>query len=104
MKITLWGLILAVCVLTGCATGSHVVTGTARPITDAAGVKVYATMPDKAETIGVVNSNSGSNSRAVEELKNQAGRLGANGVVIGVSLGDVWNGYHYSGTAIYVPQ
>lgn len=73
--------------LGGCATSSQIVTGTARPAISYDAVKVYSTMPDGAEEIGLINAESaGKNQAAVDaalkELRVRAGKLGANGIVI----------------------
>lgn len=76
--------------LSGCATGSALVTGQTRPaIEDHLSVKVLTQMPVGAEEIAIVKASSdagwteqGSLDYAVEELKKQAAKLGANAVVI----------------------
>ena len=76
--------------LVGCATGSALVTGQTRPaIEDHLSVKVLTQMPVGAEEIAIVKASSdagwteqGSLDYAVEELKKQAAKLGANAVVI----------------------
>ena len=76
--------------LVGCATGSALVTGQARTaIEDYLSVKVLTQMPVGAEEIAIVKASSdagwteqGSLDYAVEELKKQAAKLGANAVVI----------------------
>lgn len=76
-------------VLVGCASGSALVTGKARPpIEDFTTVAILTEMPDGAEQIAIVkaSSDSGWNQQqsldyAVEELKKQAAKVGANAVV-----------------------
>jgi len=75
--------------LNACATGSVIVTGTVREPIDFNQVKLYASPPEEYETIGIVKASSdagwtqqGSQDYAVEELKKQAAKLGANGVVL----------------------
>jgi hypothetical protein len=101
--------ILALALLTSCATGSHVITGNVRPAIDPDGVKIYVTMPANAEVIGLVNSSNiwltkqvGMNS-VLEKLKSSAGKIGANGVVISEQSNNAWTGASVSGTAIFVP-
>ena len=113
--------------LVACASGSSIVTGTKRtPITPVQ-VKLYTEPPAKFEVIGIVNASSdagwteqGSVDYAVEELKNQAAKLGANGVLLGATgestttvIGGYGTGYIYSipvtaktvsGKAIYVSK
>lgn len=86
-----------------CASGSAIVTGTKRDSIDPAQVKLYLEGPASYEVIGIVNASSdagwteqGSIDYAVQELKNQAAKLGANGVLItatGESTSTVVGGY-----------
>jgi hypothetical protein len=73
----------------GCATGSAVVTGEARLPIDPSQVKLYLDPPPEYETIGLVESSSdvefssqAAMDRATNELKEQAAKIGANGVVL----------------------
>ena len=76
--------------LVGCASGSALVTGTVRPaIEDFTTVAILTEMPEGAEQIAIVkaSSDSGWNQQqsldyAVEELKKQAAKVGANAVVL----------------------
>lgn len=119
-------LLLAI-TLVACASGSSIVTGTKRTPLTPNQVKLYTEPPAKYEVIGIVNSSSdagwneqGSVDYAVEELKNQAAKLGANGVLLGATgettttvVGGYGSGYIYSipvtaktvtGKAIYVKK
>ena len=74
--------------LVGCVTGSHIVTGTVRPAILPEGVKIYGTMPANAEVIATVtasyeDSGQSATDMCIKELRKQAGKVGANGVVIG---------------------
>jgi hypothetical protein len=76
-------------VLAGCATGSVIITGNVRPAIDPAGVKIYLEPPSKYETIGIVEASSdvdfssqAAQDRVIKELKNQAAKIGANGVLL----------------------
>ena len=77
-------------VLVGCASGSALVTGQTRPaIEDFNTVTILTEMPEGAEQIAVVKASSdsgwtqqGSLDYAVEELKRQAAKVGANAVVL----------------------
>jgi hypothetical protein len=91
-------LILAPTVLaiTACATatGSAIVTGDARTPVAPEQVRIYLEPPTGFEVIGLVNASSdagwteqGSLDFAIEELKKQAAKLGANGVLL-VSSGE----------------
>ena len=76
--------------LVGCATGSALVTGQVRTaIEDHSTIQILTSMPAGAEEIAIVKASSdagltqhGGLDYAVEELKKQAARVGANGVVI----------------------
>lgn len=83
------GLLLGVLLLHACASGSYIVTGEVREPTDIRLVKLYVEPPDQYETIGIVKASSdsgwteqGSQDYAVQELKKQAAKLGANGVIL----------------------
>ena len=77
-------------VLTGCASGSALVTGDTRnPIEDHQTVRILTEMPSGAIEIARVKASSemgwtqqGSLDYAVEELKKQAAKVGANAIVI----------------------
>lgn len=83
-------LAIATAVLTGCASGSALVTGQVRPaIEDFTTVNILTEMPDGAEQIAIVkaSSNKGITQQksldyAVVELKKQAAKVGANTVVL----------------------
>ncbi|MPX98089.1 hypothetical protein EHW61_15750, partial [Salinivibrio sp. VYel6] len=113
--------------LVACASGSAIVTGTKRTPVEPNQVKLYLETPAKFEVIGIVNASSdagwteqGSVDYAVQELKNQAAKLGANGVLLGATgeststvVGGYRTGYMYaipvtaktvSGKAIYVSE
>lgn len=81
--------LLAVLTLLGCASGTALVTGTQRPATSADEVVVYTEPPEQYEVIGIVSASSdmgwtaqGSLDYAIAELKKQAAKIGANGVII----------------------
>lgn len=111
--------------LVGCASGSAIVVGEVREAIDPGQVKLYLDVPAVYETIGIVTASSdagwteqGSVDYAIEELKNQAAKLGANGVLIestgtqnSTVVGGYGSGYIYAipvtaqsvtGKAIYV--
>jgi len=97
MKNQRWiGLLFGVALLlVGCASGSAIVTGAPRAPLPPGNVKVYLDSPSVPfDVIGLVSASSdagwteqGSVNYALEELRKQAGRLGANGVVL-ISTGD----------------
>ena len=88
MKIAV--LTLLAVVVAGCASGSALVIGQTRPaIEDHTTVSILTEMPEGAEEIAIVkaSSNSGwtqqdSLDYAVDELKKQAAKVGANAVVL----------------------
>lgn len=84
----------AVVAIAACASGSAIVTGTTRAPIASEQVRLYLEPPGDFEVIGLVSASSdagwteqGSVNYAIEELKKQAARLGANGVLL-VSSGD----------------
>jgi hypothetical protein len=85
--------------LGGCASGSAIVTGkTKAPVTPNE-VRLYLEPPAAFEVIGLVSASSDSGltdqqsvDYAVAELKKQAGKLGANGVLL-MSSGESTSGY-----------
>ncbi len=118
--------------LSGCATGSTLVTGVKRVAINSEQVRVYHSSPDNYEVIGMVKSSSAMGfgeqhnlDLALEEIKEQAAKVGANGIIL-QNTGEVTtggggtfipNGYGggffvsnhstkqtISGTAIYVKQ
>ena len=104
-----------VSVLIGCATGSYIVTGKARPAISPDDVKIYSAQPSQYEKIGMVEafSDVGFSSqkavdRAVKELKKQASKIGANGVLL-TDMGSIGIDTSYysktvKGDAIFVIQ
>jgi hypothetical protein len=116
---------LSVLFLIGCATGSVILIGTARSATDPQSVKLYLNEPKKYDVIGLVEASSDSGwsdqdsqDYAVAELKKQAAKIGANGVLLtttgtqtytmvgGHGTGTIWaapvNAKVVKGTAIFV--
>jgi len=120
---------LAALFLIGCATatGSVILTGPARPSTNPQSVKLYQKEPKKYDVIGLVEASSDygwtdqkSQDYAVAELKKQAAKVGANGVLLtttgtqtsamvgGYGTGVMWaapaNAKVVKGTAIFVNE
>ena len=116
---------LLIILLGGCASGSAIVVGETREAIQPNQVKLYLEPPEAYETIGIVKASSdagwteqGSVDYAIEELKNQAAKIGANGVLIETTgqnsstvVGGYGTGYLYAipvteqtvtGKAIYV--
>jgi len=85
-------------VLFGCATGSTIITGEARPAIDPSMVRIYLDPPTQFETIGFIEASSdvefsrqAAQDRVINELRNRAARIGANGILLvgtGVQSGD----------------
>lgn len=86
MKILLPLAALCGCVI-GCATSTKIVTGQTRPPIDADEVRLYTARPAGADEVAVITAtaegkNQGAVDAALSELRWQAGKLGANGIVI----------------------
>lgn len=88
-KIKVHLFLLIISFLSACASGSSIVTGKVRAPIDFNQVQLYIDAPEKYETIGIVKASSdsgfteqASQNYAVEELKKQAAKLGANGVLL----------------------
>ena len=126
MKATIT-VIFCILVLSACASGSYILTGQKRDPIQAADVKLYTEPPENYVVIGIVKASSdsgwtqqGDMDYAVQELKNQAAQLGANGVILygtgditSTSVGTYSSGATYSinttaqtvsGKAVYVPK
>lgn len=76
-------------VLVGCATGSSIVTGKVKPAISPGEVKLYLDPPLRYDTIGIVEASSdvefstqAAQDRVINELKVQAAKIGANGVLL----------------------
>jgi hypothetical protein len=109
-KITI---VLLISVLFGCATGSTIVTGNARPAIDPNEVKIYLVAPLQYEIIGIVEASSdvefsrqAAMDRVINELKSRSAKLGANGLLLtdtgsqsGGTTGYFSSGFYYSSTS-----
>jgi len=92
-----------------CATGSVIVTGKARAAISPSEVTIYLEPPSQYETIGLVEASSevelssqAAQDRTINELKAQAAKIGANGVILlssGEKTGDMVG--FYSGGVFY---
>ncbi len=88
--------LLAFACISGCTTGSAVVTGQERSPIDPAAVTLYDDPPADYEVVGIVEaasdvfliSTEAAQERAFAELKEQAAKIGANGV-IGLEVGEI---------------
>lgn len=111
LAITLFFIVLFLpLILTGCASasGTYLITGTQREAIGAESVVIYTEFPAQYETIGIVMASSDAGwteqdslNYAVAELKNQAAKIGANGVVI-ENMGETSSGGMIV-SGIYVP-
>jgi hypothetical protein len=91
---------LSMLAFAGCSTSSTVITGEPRDPIDPSEVKVYRKLPPVYEEIGMVQANSkgsmefteqGKTDAAMARLKEEAAKLGANGVLM-KSLADGYGG------------
>ncbi len=102
--------LLAFACIGGCTTGSAVVTGQERSPIDPAAVTLYDDRPADYKVVGTVEASSDvilfynktAEERAFAELKEQAAKIGANGV-IDWEIGEIEESVpHYdSNTGIY---
>ncbi|HTB83656.1 MAG TPA: hypothetical protein VK742_08380 [Candidatus Sulfotelmatobacter sp.] len=80
--------LLALLAMVGCVSGSHIVTGKIHPAISVEAVKIYIEPPtNNFEKIGVVTATTGgvnqmAMDRALNEIKSQAGQIGANGIFL----------------------
>ncbi len=95
--------------LTGCATSSHKVTGSLRPELPPEAVKIFHAMPPHAQIIGTVSASSfagmdlkQATANAITQLQVEAGKLGANGLVLNFTQDQPLDGATNSAQAIYV--
>ena len=103
-------LALAVLVtVAGCTTGSHKVTGALHPAASADLVMVYYQMPPHSKIVGRVYANSyggvtfqNASDDALVQLKLEAGKLGANGIVLDNFDNVALDGARVRGNAIFV--
>jgi len=97
--------------ITGCVTGHHKVTGLLHEPVSPDAVMLYSTMPAHAEVIGLLSTTSfggltlkDASADAIHELKTQAGRMGANGVVLSPPDDQSGQGVKMQAKAIFVTQ
>jgi hypothetical protein len=102
-------IIFCLVVLVSCATGSVIITGNVRAAIDPIEVKIYLEPPSQYEIIGIVEASSdveissqAAQDRVIIELKNQAAKIGANGVLL-INVGNQSGGTtgFYSGGIFY---
>src|ERR1700682_656829 len=77
--------------LVACAPSSHILVGTARPPISPSDVKIYLQPPPAFEQIAILNASAnsmfgtggqGTVDKAIQRLKEQAAKLGANGIIL----------------------
>src|SRR5512137_2003001 len=100
-------LICSLLMLGGCASSSHVIVGETRPAISPDQVKIYWRPPTKYQDIAILESSSknsfaatdqGKTNKAIERLKEEAAKLGANGVLLH-GTGDQYGGTVNTGSA-----
>jgi uncharacterized protein YbjQ (UPF0145 family) len=89
MKTIAFSVLAGLIFLTGCATCTHHITGRERPAVSPEAVYVYPVMPRHAEMIASISASSyagitlkQANDDALNHLKAEAAKLGANGIVL----------------------
>lgn len=90
--------IAAMLVLGACATATVVPVGNTRPPIDPSQVRIYAQPPAHYEVLGILSGNSnfegtsqGGVNDVIKKLKEEAAKLGANGVLLG-KIGEQYRG------------
>ncbi len=103
-------LLIVTLFLAACATSSHVIVGTTRPPISPDQVRLYFTPPARFEEVAILDSSSknswavtdqGKMDKAIQRLKEEAAKLGANGVLLR-GAGDQYGGSVTTGTATAV--
>lgn len=116
--ISLFTLLFICFILFSCASGTAFVTGKKRPYVNPDRISIYT---EDYEVIGIVSASSdsgftdqGSLNYAIAELKKQAGKIGANGIILesisksnsgGSFVGNVFvadSAQNVTGKAIYI--
>jgi hypothetical protein len=92
MKFTSVLLTICLFVVTGCTImdGNAIVTGNTRTPTSPDEVRLYRTAPDSFEEIAIVSASAGHDfqkssslmNAAIERLKEEAAKVGANGIIL----------------------
>lgn len=108
-KTTLFFSILFCILAIGCASGTALVTGTKRDAINSDEVIIYPELPENYEIIGIINASSDWGwtqqdclNYAIQELKKQAAKIGANGIVIENTKKTIFDEQNVSGKAIFV--
>ena len=105
--------VLAFACIGGCTTGSAVVTGQERSAIDPAAVTLYDERPADHKVVGTVEAasdvflfyNKTAEERAFADLKEQAAKIGANGVS-DWEVGEIeeWGTHYDPNAGIYSPS
>ncbi|MGV8960298.1 MAG: hypothetical protein ACOH1V_07905 [Stenotrophomonas sp.] len=74
---------------TGCTSADAIMTGNSHPPTDPSQVRVFLRQPASFDSIGLITATSNSTpirsknkTRALNELREKAAELGANGIIL----------------------
>jgi hypothetical protein len=101
--------LFALILLAGCTTGTHRVTGSVRPAISPDQVIVYHSMPAHSRVIGIVTAQSfagiteqDAKDGALEEVKAEAAKLGANGLVLENTNSQALDGAKLLAKAVFV--
>jgi hypothetical protein len=95
-----------VVMLSACASSSSIVVGTVHPAIQPAAVKLYLEPPKSYEKVALLESSSkasftvtdqGKTNKMIERLKEEAAKLGANGVLL------TGSGSQQVGGAVFIP-
>lgn len=83
---------LSICIISGCTImdGNSIITGNTRAPISSGEVRLYRTAPDNFEEIAIVSSSAGHDfqkgsslmNSAIERIKQEAAKVGANGVIL----------------------
>lgn len=103
--------LLLLCGLQACTQGSGLLLAEQKPPLQSTQVKLLGQLPLHGEIIGLVRATSIAQESAIEELKRQAAKMGANAIVI-ESFGPAQSNHGGAGSApvtiegkaIYLPQ
>lgn len=107
---------LALCtvitLLGACATATVIPVGNARAPIDPSQVRIYVRPPPRYEVLGILDGNAGIEGTGqsavndvIKKLKEQAAKLGANGVLIGKTgqqYAGSWGGANYLGWGAFI--
>ncbi len=87
--------IVAMALLAGCTSSSHIMIGSTRAPVDPSTVQLYVEPPATFETIAIIDvetgagwNKQGSTDIVVERMREEAAALGANGIILGSTTDD----------------